>query len=151
MADELTFMMGKFPARILTDRMYVGNHMWCVTGGPRYRFGFTAYALRLLQDVYFLEWIVDAPTPIRFRQEIGSIESSKAESALYAPMAGNITQFNEALLDDPSEINLDNYGKGWLFEMEGSAEDLLTAAGYVQYLDDVWKETQRTLKGQFNE
>ena len=148
MPEELTFMMGKFPARILTDRMYARNHMWCTSDRPRHRFGFSAYAVRLLLDVYFLEWNVDVATAVRSRQEIGSIESSKAESSLYAPMAGTIAQFNDELLDDPSAINLDNYGNGWLFEMEGSAEELLSAEGYVRYLEDVWEETQRMLKGQ---
>ena len=54
---------------------------------------------------------------LRDRQQIGAIESKKAESDLYAPMAGRLVRFNEQLLDDPSAINVDKYGDGWLFEI----------------------------------
>lgn len=52
------------------------------------------------------------------KQEIGEIESSKAVSTLYAPTDGTILDFNERLLDDPSAINTDGYGKGFLFRMQ---------------------------------
>ena len=150
MADDLVFMMGKFEARIPCDRRYAQNHMWCQTLETRQRFGFSSYAVRLLQDVYFLEWCVHAGADVSLRQEIGSIESSKAESALYAPMAGKIVEFNQALLSDPSAINLDNYGGGWLFDMEGDAGAMLSPQEYVQFLDEGWEHTQRTLKGQLH-
>ena len=57
-----------------------------------WRFGFSAYAVRLLQDVYFLDWIVDPDTPVKSRAHIGSIESKKAESDLYAPIEFTETQ-----------------------------------------------------------
>ena len=85
------------------------------------------------------------------RQEIGNIESKKAESALYSPIAGTLTQFNEMLLKDPSAINVDKYGGGWLFEMVGASDSLLSPAEYVQHLQSVWEITQRTIKGQLNE
>src|SRR5207248_8846329 len=56
----LTFMMGKFAAEFPTDRKYAKNHMWGQRDGKIVRFGFTAYAVRLLQDVYFLDWSIDA-------------------------------------------------------------------------------------------
>ncbi len=159
MAEHLTFMMGEFAAEFPVDRMYADNHMWALSVGPaaasselpNFRFGFTAYAVRLLQDVYFLDWLVDAPGDLQFRQEIGSIESKKAESALYAPIAGQLTTFNEELLSDPSAINVDKYGRGWLFELAGEKENLLTAEQYVDLLESVWEKTQRTIKGQLNE
>ncbi len=155
MSDDLIFLMGKFEARIPRDRRYARNHMWCQSRDGaatvrRHRFGFTTYAVRLLQDVYFLEWSVDGSTDVRFRQEIGSIESSKAESALYAPMAGRIVEFNQSLLADPSAINLDNHDAGWLFEMEGDDSSMLSPEDYVTMLGDAWEETQRTIKGQLH-
>jgi glycine cleavage system H protein len=85
------------------------------------------------------------------RQEIGSIESSKAESSLYAPMAGRLTEFNLALLTDPSLINVDLYERGWLFEMAGAGSELLTPDEYLVHLASAWKLAERTIKGQFNE
>jgi len=149
----LTFMMGEFSAEFPSDRQYARNHMWAsrlTNSESGYRIGFTAYAVRLLQDVYFLDWTIDAPTRLGDRQCIGSIESKKAESDLFAPMQGVLTSFNDRLMKDPSMINVDKYGEGWLFEMESRGGDLLSAEEYVDHLAAVWEVTQRTIKGQLN-
>ena len=154
MSDHLIFMMGEFEAQFPSDRQYCSNHMWAVEVDEQIRFGFTAYAVRLLQDVYFLDWLVDAPVAIQHQQEIGSIESKKAESSLYAPLDGQLVTFNDELMDDPSAINVDKYGNGWLFEVSpgpNASEHLMTAESYVESLVDVWKKTERTIKGQVNQ
>lgn len=151
MPESLTFMMGEFAAEFPTDRQYARNHMWAshVADG-RFRFGFAAYAVRLLQDVYFLDWDLPAGTDLTDRQEIGQIESQKAEASLYAPMPGKLTTFNETLLKDPSAINVDKYGAGWLFEIAGSGDELFDPDGYLDHLTAVWEVTQKTIKGQMN-
>lgn len=160
MSDELTFMMGQFAATFPTDRLYARNHMWGQVCEPeasapgaasRIRFGFTSYAVRLLQDVYFLDWSHNAGMIVREKQQIGSIESKKAESDLFSPLAGAITAYNKELLADPSSINVDKYGQGWLFEMEAASDSLITAEQYLEHLASVWEVTQRTIKGQLNE
>ncbi len=150
MSETLTFMMGEFEADFPTRLMYAKNHMWASIEDERFRFGFSAYAVRLLQDVYFLDWLIAAGDQLKSRQEIGSIESKKAESDLFAPIEGQLIRFNEALLSDPSYINVDKYGAGWLFEMEGDGSDLLTPGEYLEHLEGVWVVTQRTIKGQLN-
>ena len=151
MSDNLVFMMGQFEARFPTDRRYAKNHMWGRQDGETWRFGFSAYAVRLLQDVYFLDWDIEAPVDLAERQEIGQIESSKAESSLYSPIHGRLTQINEVLLNDPTAINVDKYGDGWLFEIEGEAGELLTPDAYLEHLVDAWKVAERTIKGQLNQ
>jgi glycine cleavage system H protein len=153
MPDHLTFLMGQFEARFPTDRFYARkNHTWAQRQGDgAWRFGFSAYAVRLLQDVYFLDWHVEEGVEVTEGQEIGFIESKKAESDLFAPMTGRLVRFNPALLGDPSTINVDNYGAGWLFEIEGPGENLMTPEEYILHLDSVWEVTQRTIKGQMNE
>jgi len=162
MSDELVFMMGKFAARVPTDRMYAKNHMWAkpcegtsrdgASGeGSEFDFGFTAYAVRLLQDVYFLEWTVDAGVKLREKQAIGAIESSKAESELYAPVAGRLVEFNGSLLKDPSPINVDGYGSGRLFRMECDGGAFLSPPAYLEHLAAAWKIAERTIKGQMND
>ncbi|MEM9644248.1 MAG: glycine cleavage system protein H [Planctomycetota bacterium] len=152
--DVFTFEMGEHTAEFPRGRQYVANHMWatqCAEYARRYRFGLTAYAVRLLQDVYFLDWVVQAGTPIGHRAVMGSIESKKAESELYSPVAGTLTTINEDLLDDPSTINADTYGDGWMFEIE--ADDigpLLSAEQYAEHLIAAWAVAQRTIKGQAN-
>ncbi|QDU25615.1 Glycine cleavage system H protein [Anatilimnocola aggregata] len=154
MSEPLTFEMGKFVAEFPVDRLYAKNHMWAEPRGELLRFGFSAYAVRLLQDVYFLDWSIDAGTDLKEKQEIGSIESKKAESSLYSPVAGRLLEFNQEILSDPSSINVDKYGAGWIFEMQpvpGLASPLLTAQQYLEHLAAVWEVTQRTIKGQMNE
>ena len=151
MSDELVFLMGNFAARFPTDRQYAKNHMWALLEGDAIRFGFSAYAVRLLQDVYFSDWIVDAGSVVKEKQQLGAIESKKAESDLYAPLAGTLLQFNEELLSDPSSINVDTYGPGWLFTLQASSAPLLSPPEYIEYLASVWEVTQRTIKGQMNE
>ena len=86
---------------------------------------------------------------MRVKQDIGEIESSKALSSLYAPFDGRVIGFNELLLDDPSGINTDGYGNGWLFTFATDATPL-TPEDYVKVLEDGWENTQRMLKGQVN-
>ena len=150
MSGELVFRMGQYEACFPTDRMYAKNHLWAQRRDEVYRFGFTAYAVRLLQDVYFLDWTVEAGTQLEKLQEIGAIESKKAESDLYAPITGRLTAFNATLLADPSAINVDTYGEGWLYEMAGDGQELLSPEAYLEHLAAVWEVTQRTIKGKWN-
>jgi glycine cleavage system H protein len=149
--DSLTFLMGKHPAVLPADLRYCRNHMWCRPGPAGvHRFGFSAYAVRLMQDVYFLEWKVDPGSPVAAKQEIGFIESSKAQSELYAPLAGTVVRLNDALLADPSGVNADGYGDGWLFELAGDTAGTMPAAEYYSYLEGAWATAQRILKNQVN-
>lgn len=151
MIAELVFMMGEYEARFPTDRLYAKNHMWAreVAGGV-FRLGFSAYAVRLLQDVYFLDLEVEKGMQLSHRKEVGSIESKKAESSLYCPVDGVVTELNDALLSDPTAINLDKYGDGWLFEIESAGEQLLSPEDYLVHLEQAWDVAQRTIKGQAN-
>ncbi len=62
-----------------------------------------------------------------------------------------MTELNETLLRDPSGINVDKYGAGWLFTIRGSGSELLDPRAYQEHLTAVWEVTQRTIKGQMNE
>jgi glycine cleavage system H protein len=147
MPGDLTFLMGMFPAVLPDDRRYARNHMWCRGTDGRQRFGFTSYAVRLMQDVYFLDWVVSPGDPLEHLQQIGHIETSKAVADLFSPIAGTMVQFNQDLLNDPSPINLDNYGSGWLFDLDGDGAATLDAQAYHDFLAANWEQTQRTLKG----
>lgn len=150
MPDDVTFMMGKYAARLPGDLRYARNHMWCREVEGRLRFGFAAYAVRLMQDVYFLDWCVDEGTNLALKQRIGNIETSKAVSDLFAPIAGTMAVINRELLKDPSGINVDNYGAGWLFEIAAKEADLMDAVKYSEFLNAEWEKAQRVIKGQIN-
>jgi glycine cleavage system H protein len=152
MSDPLIFMMGNFAAEFPQDLLYAKNHMWAMPlNDTEYRFGLTAYAVRLLQDVYFLDLTIEPQMTVKARQEIGSIESKKAESSLYAPLPGNVKAINKNLLEDPSAINADKYGLGWMMEMQvTTSEELLSPSQYLEHLKQAWEVAQRTIKGQVN-
>ena len=150
--SDLQFMMGEYEARFPSDRLYGKNHIWArLADDGIYRIGLTAYAVRLLQDVYFLDISVGSGSRLEAKQEIGSIESKKAESSLYTPIAGTVTNLNEDLMQDPTAINLDAYGEGWFFEIRSDGDGLLAPHEYLQHLSAAWKTAQRTIKGQINE
>jgi len=152
MSDPLQFDMGKFAAVLPADLRYCRNHMWCrAAEAGTHRFGFTSYAIRLMQDVYFLDWSVSAGAVIAMKQQIGNIETSKAVSDLFTPIAGTIAEFNSEVLKDPSAINVDGYGRGWLFDMTGTLEGTMDVQGYFDFLTANWDQTQRILKGQMGE
>ncbi|MCC6418347.1 MAG: glycine cleavage system protein H [Gemmataceae bacterium] len=148
MAELLTFMMGKYPAVLPGDLRYARNHMWCRPGEGRHRFGFSSYAVRLMKDVYFLDWTVGEGDTLQLRQQLGHIETSKAESDLFAPIAGKLAAFNKELLQDPSPINTATYEAGWLFDMEGDLAGTMSPDEYYRFLEAGWENTQRILKGQ---
>ena len=156
MSAELVFKMGEYSATFPTDRIYAKNHMWAQRqNNGELRFGLSSYAVRLLQDVYFLDLVIEPGMALAARQEIGSIESKKAESSLYSPIAGIVTALNDALLQDPTGINLDRYGVGWMFELKTkSTADaplaLLEPTQYLEHLTTAWEVAQRTIKGQAN-
>lgn len=152
MAEPLTFMMGKFPAPLLADLRYCRNHMWFRTVSEgRHQFGFSSYAIRLMQDVYFLDWSVNVCDRIAIKQQIGNIETSKAVSDLFSPIEGTLVAINQDVLKDPSRINVDCYHRGWLFEIEGDASIAMDMQGYFDFLTANWDQTQRILKGQMGE
>jgi glycine cleavage system H protein len=103
-----------------------------------------------MQDVYFLDWQVNAGDRVELLDQIGHIETSKAVSDLFAPCAGVVVAFNPALLDDPSGVNVDGYGAGWLFDMDSPGDGLLSTQEYHQFLDENWEKTQRMIKGKIN-
>ncbi|MHB1034363.1 MAG: glycine cleavage system protein H [Pirellulales bacterium] len=146
MTKPLVFMMGQAPAILPTDRQYSKNHMWAQARGDGFRFGFSAYAVRLLQDVYFLDWSADAGATLAQGQVIGAIESSKAESDLYAPIGGVLTELNQDLLTDPSAINVDPYSAGWLLAIQGPGDTLLTPEEYLLHVEKSWKIAQKKIR-----
>ena len=147
--DNLVFMMGEYEALVPGDRRYAENHLWLQQDGDALRVGFTSYAVRLLQDVFFLDWTIDANTDVRAQQEIGEIESSKAVATLFAPVDGQVLEFNEAPLEDPSAINTSGYDAGWLYRFRTEAK-LLSPHDYLAVLEGGWEDTQRIIKGQLN-
>lgn len=146
--EWLVFEMGLYKARFPTSLLYCRTHFWLqLLEGNRTRCGLTAYAARLLGDLFCIEWRVEPGTPVQDGQLLGQVESTKAAAELYSPMSGRLTAANPAVVGDPSLVSLDPYG-AWLLELEGRPQHTLSPAGYVAFLAAGWDETRQRLKGQ---
>jgi len=102
-----------------------------------YLVGITDYAQGELGDVVFVELPAEGEEFDRM-ETFGTIEAVKAVSELYSPVKGEIVEVNHALDDDPSLVNTDPYGDGWMIRLrvddEGDLAGLLDAEGYAGHV-----------------
>jgi len=116
----------------MADRRYTKTHEWVSVDGKTVTVGITDFAQAQLGDVVFLE-LPAVGRKLAPRESFGVIESVKAASDLYAPVAGRITEVNDKLSAKPELVNSDPYGEGWILKLELSGDlpsDLLDEAAY---------------------
>ena len=113
-----------------TDLQYTAEHEWIAVDGDNAKVGVTAYAADALGDVVY----VDLPTvgdTVTAGEPCGELESTKSVSDLYAPVTGEVVEVNDAVDADPSLVNSDPFGEGWLFVVKVTATgEVLDAAAY---------------------
>jgi glycine cleavage system H protein len=116
---------------------YAISHEWAGLEGDICNVGITAFAVEQLTDVVFVE-LTKSGTKVNVGDKFGVIESVKAVSDLYAPVAGEVMAVNDAIVKDPSLVGADPYGKGWMVKFKvapGTKLDkLLTAEQYEQQI-----------------
>lgn len=95
---------------------YTEDHEWVRIEGDSGVVGITAYAAEQLGDIVFVE-LPAVGTQLAARQSFGVVESVKAVSDLYTPIAGEVTEANEALAGRPELVNSDPYGEGWMLRV----------------------------------
>lgn len=127
-------------SQIPVDLKYVATHEWVrVEADGSLTIGITDHAQQALGDLVFVE------TPavgrvLKAGEACAVVESVKAASDVYAPVAGTVSEANPALADQPELLNSDPYGAGWLFKLEpadpAAVAGLLDAAGYARVLAD---------------
>lgn len=113
---------------------YTADHEWVRIEGARARVGITEFAQEALGDVVYVS-LPEVGTEVGTGDVLGEVESTKAVSELYAPVAGRVVERNEALVDAPGRLNEDPYGSGWVCVLElaaagAPAEGLLDADEY---------------------
>ena len=118
---------------------YARTHEWARIDGDLCTVGITGFAVEQLTDVVAVELPrVGKPVVASDEKGFGVIESVKAVSDLYAPVAGEVAEVNQAVANDPSLVGADPYGKGWLIKIKvapGTRLDhLLTAEQYEQQI-----------------
>ncbi len=118
------------------DLMYARSHEWIRAEGDGVIVGITHYAQDQLGEVVYVE-LPEVGTGVDAGDELGTLESVKAVSEFLAPVAGEVTEVNERLEDEPNLVNEDPYGDGWLVKLSGSidGDQLLDAAGYQEFLE----------------
>jgi glycine cleavage system H protein len=98
--------------------------------------GITDYAQNSLGDVVYVE-LPKAGEEFSANEPFGSVESVKAVSEVFTPIAGVVAQINESLADEPETVNSDPYGSGWMVRLKMSnpseVDSLLTAAEYEDF------------------
>lgn len=122
---------------IPSDLRYCPSHEWLRLEGDTATVGISDHAQAELTDVVFVE----LPTPGR-QVDSGDptavVESVKAASDIYAPVGGEVIEVNTAVEADPSLVNTDPYGQGWIFKLRvrnaDDAAKLMDAAGYQAHI-----------------
>ena len=115
------------------DLRYTRDHEWVRLDGEEAVVGITEYAAEQLGDIVFVE-LPATGTTLEASRPFGVVESVKAVSDLFAPLAGEVVATNDALAGGPELVNSDPYGEGWMIRLRlndaADLEDLLDADGY---------------------
>jgi glycine cleavage system H protein len=131
--------------KILDELYYTKEHIWVKIENDVATIGITDYAQSQLGDVVFIE-LPEVGREVESGEVIATVESIKAVSEIYSPLTGKIISINEDLANEPSLINSDPYGDGWICDIQmkdlTEIEDLMTADDYRAYLEAITEEEE---------
>jgi len=131
----MTESKGDYPAEL----RYTKEHEWVRVSGQDGIVGITDYAQSELGDVVFVD-LPERGRALVAGEELGTIESVKAVSEIYAPVSGEVVEVNETLKDHPEKVNGDPYGEGWLLKVRikdaAEIEKLLSARDYRAHVEE---------------
>lgn len=115
------------------DLLYAKSHEWALIEGDVATVGITQFAQEQLGDLTYVE-LPEVGDTFEAGNEMGTVESVKAASEIYAPVSGEVIEVNAALADAPETVNQDPYGEGWLlkFKISSDPENLLSADEYEE-------------------
>jgi glycine cleavage system H protein len=119
---------------------YSKDHEWVSVDGETATIGITDYAQHSMGDVVYVELPKEGEA-FGAHEAFGSVESVKAVSEVFTPVAGEVTEVNDALNDDAEKVNSDPYGEAWFIKVKMSnpneADKMLSAEEYEEYLTTV--------------
>ena len=123
-------------ANVPDNLHYSKDHEWVRVKGDTAVIGITDHAQEQLGDVVYVE-LPKVGDEFAGNDSFGSVESVKAVSEIFTPVAGKISATNDSLNDEPEKVNKDPYGDGWMIKMTmknpGEVDSLLTAAEYEDF------------------
>jgi glycine cleavage system H protein len=114
--------------------LYSKDHEWAKIDGDTATVGITDYAQTSLGDIVYVE-LPRVGQAVAEHASIGVVESVKAVSEIFTPVAGEVVEVNEALEKDPAAVNRDAFGDGWMYKVRlsgGPPADLMDAAAYEE-------------------
>ncbi len=121
----------------MADVKFTEDHEWIRIEGDVGTVGITDFAQEQLGDIVFIE-LPEAGAALGKGDQAGVVESVKAASEIYTPVAGEITEANEALVDSPDTVNAEAEGGGWFFKIKISdmneLEGLMDEAAYKAFI-----------------
>lgn len=121
------------------DFRFTKEHEWVHVEGDTGTIGISFHAQKELGDIVYVDLPKVGATAVK-GQTIGSVESVKAVSDVYAPVSGEVTEVNEMLATSPEKLNEDPHGAAWLYKVKLSAPDevneLMNASDYTAYAGD---------------
>ncbi len=119
------------------ELLYTKDHEWAKVDGDTATVGITFYAQEQLGEIVFVE-LPKVGKEFGVHREMAVVESSKAASDVYCPVAGKVTEVNSELEAKPELINEDCYGQGWICKLKitdkNSLQGLMDARKYEEYL-----------------
>lgn len=116
---------------------FTKEHEWLKIDGEIATVGITAYAAEQLGDLVFVQ-LPDVGITLDKGQEVAVVESVKAASDVYAPVAGQVVEVNQAIVNDPSIVNADPESGGWFYKLKladlTSVDGLMDKAAYKELI-----------------
>ncbi len=114
---------------------YTADHEWIAVDGDIATVGITAYAAEKLGDVVYVD-LPKVGSTVSASTVVGEIESTKSVGELFAPVAGEVVEINQAIVDQPDLVNADPFGDAWMIKVRFTElPTLLTAAEYAALTD----------------
>ena len=101
----------------MSEKKFSKQHEWASMDGEVATIGITKHATKMLGDVVFVE-LPEKGKNIEKDGQAGVVESTKAASDIYSPLAGEIVEINQSIVDDPSAVNKDPEGNAWFFKIK---------------------------------
>lgn len=124
--------------KIPKDLKYSQSHEWVRLDGDVATIGITDYAQGELGDVVFVE-LPELGSEVQQGEVCGTIEAVKTVSDLNSPLSGEIVEVNEGVEEEPTLVNTDCYGEGWIMKIrisdKAEVDELLDAAAYEEFSD----------------
>ena len=116
---------------------FTKEHEWIRVEGQTATVGVSTHAQEQLGDIVFVE-VPEGGRRLNKGQEAAEVESVKAASDVYSPVSGEVTESNQAIVDDPSLVNSDPEGQGWFFKLKldnpGELDALMDDAAYREWV-----------------